>query len=147
MKRLGILVVLLGVLVFGVSAQDWSASPAFGEVNLTSGFTPDPYRVSLLAGGSIDISRLGYYGYVANEPDFRLYYQAGSFDLTIKVERAQGDTLLLISAPDGSWFFNDDTYGLDPAYTFSKPQSGQYDIWVGTFSGDLVDADLIITEF
>ncbi len=149
MKKLHVLVfVMVFAALLGVSAQDWSQNPSFGEVALSSGFTPDPYRVSILAGGSIDISRLGYYGYVADAPDFRLYYTAGSFDLTLEVERAQGDTILLINAPDGSWHWNDDAMGsINPSYTFAKPQSGRYDIWVGTFSQELVDAELAITEF
>jgi hypothetical protein len=147
MKRVVGVVFLICVALAAVGAQDWTQPPAFGEARLSSGFSPDPYVVTLLAGGTTEIDDLGYYGYVADAPDFRLHYDAGTFDLTFRVENADGDTLLLISAPDGSWFFNDDTNGLDPAHTFRNPQSGQYDIWVGTFDGDFVDADLIITEF
>jgi hypothetical protein len=146
MKRITVLLILALVAV-GAFAQDWQLAPSFGDVELEAGFLPDPYRVDILAGGSIDISRLGYYGYVANAPDFDVYYSAGGFDLTIKVEDADGDTVLLVNAPDGQWHFNDDSNGLDPAITFRNPDDGLYDIWVGTFSsGGYVDATLVITE-
>jgi hypothetical protein len=111
------------------------------------GYVDDPFRVELLAGGAVDIASLGYYGYVADAPDFDLYYTSGPYRLTIKVESAASDTVLLVNAPDGSWHFNDDTNGLNPAISFNKPMDGLYDIWVGTFDdGGYVDATLAITE-
>ena len=35
-------------------AQNARLTANFGEIQLTAGFTPDPYRVNLTAGGSID---------------------------------------------------------------------------------------------
>lgn len=128
-------------------AQDWQLEPSFGDVELQAGFPNDPYTVDLIAGGSIDISSLGYYGYVADAPDFDLYYEAGNFDLTIKVDQTDGDTLLLINDPQGNWHFNDDYNGLDPQITFDNPSSGLYNIWVGTVWDEYVDGRLVITEF
>lgn len=145
MKRY-LLVGILVLVALGASAQNWQLQPTYGTVNLTWNFQPDPYRQGVVAGGSIDLSKLGYYGYVADAPDFDLRYTAGEYRMTIRVENTSADTLLLVNAPDGSWHFNDDTDGLDPAITFNPPQSGLYDIWVGTYDGSYADATLVITE-
>ncbi|TGY85673.1 peptidase S1, partial [Marinicauda algicola] len=69
-------------------AQTWSADPTFGSVNLNAGFTPDPYRVDVSAGGSISAqSRFSdCRGYIADAPDFRVHYSAGSLPLYIGVD-------------------------------------------------------------
>ncbi|MDG1417268.1 MAG: peptidase S1, partial [Maricaulis sp.] len=61
------------------TAQDFSLAPTFGEVSLNPGFAPDPYMVTLIAGGTIDASGLGEgcAGMIANAPDFRVNYGAG----------------------------------------------------------------------
>ena len=41
------------------AAQDYSLSPNFGEVSLSAGFAPDPYGVSIVAGGSVNASNVG----------------------------------------------------------------------------------------
>lgn len=145
MKRI---IVLIGVLLVAaaLSAQDWQLQPTYGETELTAGFQPDPFEQSVIAGGAMDLAELGYYGYVADAPDFDLRYTSGEYDLTIRVENTTADTLLLINGPDGQWHFNDDSDGLDPAITFSPPRDGLYDIWIGTLDGDYADARLVITE-
>jgi hypothetical protein len=118
------------------AAQDWSLQPTFGTVNLNSGFTPDPYTVAITAGGMI-----------ANAPDFRLNFSAGSLPLYISAY-SSADTTLVVNGPDGSWYCNDDTNGLDPALAWGSPQSGQYDIWIGTYgtNSDLASSTLHISE-
>ncbi len=145
--RKGFLFAIVFVLVaVGLFAQDWSSPPTYGEADLEWGFTPDPYVVELDAGGPVDLSGIGYVGYVNEAPDFDLYYDAGDFPLTIRVE-SKADTVLLISDPDGNWLFNDDEQGLNPGITLRKAKSGLYDIWVGTvYSDEFPPARLIITE-
>jgi hypothetical protein len=145
MKRI-LFVGLLVLVALGVSGQDWQLQPTYGEVSLTGGFQPDPFRRDVVAGGSIDISQLGYYGYVADAPDFDLRYVPAGYRLTIKVENTSADTLLLINAPDGQWHFNDDSNGLDPAISFDAPLEGLYDIWIGSYDGNFSEATLVITE-
>jgi len=130
-------------------AQDPSAQPSYGSVNLDAGFTPDPYTVDITSGGAQDASMLpgNCRGWVADAPDFDLYYQAGSYDLTIAAV-SDSDTTLVINSPDGSWYCNDDGgEGLNPLMTFNNPQSGLYDIWIGSYSeGDFASAVLSISE-
>lgn len=132
----------------GAVAQDMSANPTFGQVRLSEGFPNDPYSVELVAGGEIDASRLGNgcVGRIARAPDYRLTYQtSGNLPLTI-VAVSQGDTTLVINDPNGNWRCDDDSGGdLNPGVMFRNPQSGVYDIWVGTISGP-VAATLGFTE-
>ena len=128
------------------SGPDWSADPSFGSVELSAGFESDPHTVSSLAGGESDLSSLGYYGFVAEAPDYDLYYQAGGDELYIYVRNQSEDTVLLVNDPTGSWHFSDDENGLMPGIRFANPESGLYDIWVGTVGIDLAEAELAISE-
>ena len=42
----------------GALAQNASLNPISGNVRLGAGFTPDPYRIDLVAGGTYDASNL-----------------------------------------------------------------------------------------
>lgn len=103
----------------------------------------------MVPGGNTDVSRtLGgaCVGSVAQAPDYRIDYSAGQYVLPFYV-RSNEDTTLVVNAPDGSWYCNDDTDGFDPAVFFQLPMSGQYDIWIGTFSGGIgTQATLYVTE-
>lgn len=124
------------------SAQDYSLSPNFGTTTLSAGFAPDPYAVSIVAGGPINGSNVGCAGMISDAPDVRLQWNGGR--ITIGAE-SSSDTTLVVNAPDGSWYCADDVNGLDPALVMSG--SGQYDIWVGVFGGGTASATLYFTEF
>ena len=128
---------------------DPRAQPAYGSVSLTAGFTPDPHTTTLVAGGANDASQLGEpcAGMVASAPDFRLNYEAGSLPLYIR-SASEGDTTLAVNGPDGQWYCDDDSAGnLNAQVWFDEPESGQYDIYVGTLSdGTNLDATLEISE-
>ncbi|WP_421789299.1 peptidase S1 [Hyphobacterium sp.] len=131
-------------------AQDWSLNPTYGTISLNGGFTPDPYYVSLQSGGSINAAGLGgnCRGYIANAPDVRLNFRSGSLPLVISVDSG-ADTTLVINAPDGRWYCDDDSgSGLNPSINFgNSPMSGQYDIYVGTYgNASLQNATLAISE-
>lgn len=132
------------------AAQDYSLNPTYGTVNLSAGFTPDPYSVNVQSGGSTNAQSLSdaCRGFIANAPDIRLNYTAGSLPLIISVA-ASADTTLVVNGPDGSWYCDDDggNTGLNPALRFGTPQSGQYDIWVGTYgNASLQPAQVQISE-
>ncbi len=145
-----LLQIALGVLLLApptAGAQNWLLAPAYGEVELFAGFTEDPYVVDLVAGGAVDLANRGYRGQVADAPDFDLWYEAGSFPLTIRVERGTGATILLVNDPSGHWHFNDGSDRGDPQIVFRRPESGLYNIWVGTLRAGFVPARLVITEY
>ncbi len=134
-------------------AQNVGGAPLYGTGSLDGGFSPDPFVIEVQAGGNDPADDNGQFctGYIADaQPDYRLTYAPTDYQLGIFVS-AEVDTTLIINAPDGSWFCNDDSTALDssnPGVLFSKPQSGQYDIWIGTYSSDDsgAAASLVITE-
>lgn len=138
----------LAALAMPAAAQDAGLTANFGEVRLSVGFTPDPYRVQVTAGGSIDGARLpgSCMGNISAAPDFEVTYSAGSLPLVFRT-LSRVDTTLIINGPDGQWYCDDDSYGdLDAEVRFNRPQSGTYDIWIGTFGGGTAAATLLITE-
>lgn len=125
----------------------------FGSHTLNAGFAPDPYVRNLTAGGTIDLANCTngqWSGYVVTRPDFRLFYNGSSPTglLTFALEaRSNVDTVIVVNAPDGSWYFNDDYRGLDSAIVFRNPMAGQYDVWTGSYSRSSNNpAQLIVTE-
>ena len=129
-------------------AQDASLNANYGDIVLSTGFTPDPYRIDLTAGGTIDASSLGSpcSGSISRAPDVQLTFTAGTLPLYLVVN-ADSDTTLVVNGPDGLWYCDDDSNGgVNPQVTWNSPQSGVYDIWVGTFSGGTAPAALFVTE-
>jgi hypothetical protein len=131
-------------------AQDFTEPPAFGTVTLNAGFLPDPHVRNLTAGGAIRAQDRfsSCRGYIANAPDYSVYYNAGSSPLIFTVD-SDRDTTLVINGPDARWYCDDDgaQSPLNPMVRFNNPQSGRYDVWVGTYSsGAGVPATLFVSE-
>lgn len=126
-------------------AQNASLRANFGSITLNSGFTPDPYRVNVVAGGSLNAPG-GCAGSISDAPDFELTYNAGSLPLAFRTS-SNSDTTLIINDPAGNWVCDDDSGGNRNAQVvFRGPRSGVYDVWVGTFGGGTAQAELQITE-
>lgn len=143
------LVALALLATVPVAAQDPNAAPSYGTIRLHG--PPDPHVVRLRSGGQVDASRLGgdCSGFIAQTPDVRLNHrQSGALPLIISAV-SDANTTLVINAPDGSWHCNDDRRAgvLNPSVRFATPQSGRYEIWVGTRAGPQVHpARLEISE-
>lgn len=141
--------VLVGAGPAQVQAQNWMAAPTYGTIELSSGFTPDPYVESISAGGS-DLVMLegdGCAGYInESAPDLDLNYDAGVLPLYIYA-RGDSDLTLVVNDAAGDWHCSDDWQGTDPLIVFDNPGSGIYSIWVGTFYDEGVEpADVYISE-
>ncbi|MFD1912324.1 peptidase S1 [Halodurantibacterium flavum] len=147
---LAISVVAALAAVPAMACPDWQGQPHFGTISLDAGFLPDPTSYRVTAGGTHRIENCGAYGwagYVTTRPDFDLYWHGSSSRLTIAVESGSADTVLLVNAPDGSWYYNDDYRGTNSAIVFDAPQQGLYDIWIGSYDGSRRNpAVLIFTE-
>ena len=151
--RTTLMLAAAAALVAGVtpaSAQDINADPNFGTLTLRSGFMPDPRVVAVRSGGDINAETIGSScrGFISDAPDVRLVYSAGSLPLIISVDSA-ADTTLVVNAPDGQFYCDDDggVNGLNPMVRFDDPQSGRYEIWVGTYGSSSIEhARLHISE-
>lgn len=144
MKRLAIIAGLACLVIGGhASAQ------TFGSVNLRAGFTPDPYRTTITSGGALSARTLftNCTGWVADAVDFSVFYTAGNYNLTFSAT-SQADTTLIVQAPNGQFYCDDDSGpGLNPTITIGNPGSGNYSVWVGSYSqGQYAQATLSISE-
>lgn len=127
---------------------DPSQTARYGEIALRSRFRPDPRRFGVRAGGTISASALssGCQGSISRAPDLQVTYTAGALPLIFRTESAQ-DTTLVISGPRGEWICDDDSAGQSNAEVLlEKPESGVYDVWVGTYGGGVAAATLSVTE-
>ena len=137
------------ILLCGLSitmAQDYSQAPTYGETSLAAGFMPDPHEISLTAGGGVNTATEGpapVCGFVAAAPDYRLQWGGGSLNVYAV---SDADITLLINMPDASWQCSDDFNGTNPALSLANAPAGQYDIWVGTYNGEMAAATLKISE-
>lgn len=131
---------------------DFSLDPAYGAVDIVAGFEPDPHTVAIDAGGSINAMVIGEQclGWIARAPDYRVNWTAGTGELPLIFSvTSQADTTLVINDAQGNWLCDDDggNEGLNPAITIQGAASGQYDVWVGTYSeGDLQPSTLHVSE-
>jgi len=138
MKKVVLLIALLSSAAAAAPAlaQDIGAPARYREIELDSGFSPDPQVIAVEAGGNINATRLGSpcTGFIARQPDVRLTYNAGSLPLIISVAAAS-DTTLVVNAPDGRWYCDDDSgeAPLNPMVRFNDPADGRYEIWIGTY--------------
>ena len=149
-RKIALAAVLAATAALPAAAQDVNGRPNYGEVTLRTGFNPDPRTVQLRAGGDRNASGAGNgcSGFITSAPDVRLNFTGGSLPLILSVA-ASSDTTLVVNAPDGSFYCDDDggVNGLNPAVRFNNPQSGRYEIWVGTYaSGSPQPARLHISE-
>lgn len=116
-----------------------------GLVQLAPGFLA--YQVPVQSGGPLNAVGLGgaCAGYVTDAPTVQVVWSGASY-LVFGVESA-GDTTLVVRSPDGQFFCNDDTLGINPVVELIFAPPGTYGIWVGSFEpGAAYNATLVIAE-
>ena len=132
-----------------VDPPDETLPATLGEIDLATGFTPDPFVVDIVAGGPLNASAVGgsCVGFIAEAADIAVNFVAGELPLILAVV-ADADTTLVVRDPNGNWICDDDTGGdLNPYIDIANPVTGQYLIWIGTYSaGVFRDAELLISE-
>ena len=102
---------------------DYSLPSNYGSVELEAGFAPDPHNVDVMAGGEVSVfDAIGdnCRGFASTAPDYDLTYEAGSLDLYISAT-SEGDATIVVNAPDGSWWCDDDSAGC-LLYTSPSPR-------------------------
>ena len=126
------------------------AAPAYGRLTLAAGFSPDPERVDVEAGGPIKAElaiedNTWCSGAITAAPTLAIDYAAGADQLVISATSG-GDATLAVRDPDGDWRCDDDSgAGFNPAVTFETPESGEYLVYAGMLFEDLAPATLFIS--
>ncbi len=128
---------------------DFSAPPTYGSISLSGGFIPDPRTVGITSGGPINVAYLGSacQGFARSNPDFSVQYSNPAGLLRFYF-LGGGDTTLVINAPNGAWYCDDDGAGYpNPQIIFGSPAAGRYDIWVASWSANqFIAGTLYISE-
>ncbi|MEM6431846.1 MAG: hypothetical protein AAF708_21595, partial [Deinococcota bacterium] len=119
--------------------------PDGGSATLYPGFTPDPYVMSFVAGGSEQASQYGdtCFGNVNSKPDHVIYLGEFSY-LKMEVASQADTTLVVYGEPYDQWFCNDDSNGFNPVIE-GEWLEGFYYVYVGSFNGK-PSYDLNISE-
>lgn len=116
---------------------DWRASPVYGTLELSGGFTPDPTVREVRAGGTSQSGVNDCPGYLnASAPDLDVAYSgSGSLSLTFSAASAS-DVGILVHTPDGLWYCDDDGADapLNAKTTISNTVAGTYSVWVLTYA-------------
>ena len=154
LKRMALALAAILVTTAAAQAQCPQLKSSRALFALNEGFTPDPLRLPVTAGGNLDINRCSGVpgkGWVAALPDFSAMYRTKSGgpsgETLIFTTNSDVDTILLINDPSGRWHWDDDSgSGLNGKISFRYALPGRYDIWVGTFDRGLRKVQLIITE-
>ena len=102
------------------------------------------------AGGDLNLANcpdVPGVGYIIENPDFSINYNAKSSQ-SIKINvNAECDTILLVNTPTNEWYWDDDTNGLQPEIVLSHSANGYYDIWVGTVDASSCNAEIRLESF
>ncbi len=132
--RRSVILAAMAATALPAAAQDAGRPPLYGELMLAARFREDPRIIPVRAGGEVDASRVApdCAGFVQARPAVRLTYTAGGQPLIFSVTSG-ADTTLIVNGPDNRFYCNDDGgRGSNPALRFEAPQTGRYEIWVGT---------------
>lgn len=147
-----------GLLVVGSHAQTIAqgslniggSTANFGVHRLNGGFMPDPMTVNVVSGGSLSVRNMnlgaGCTGFATANPDVIVQYSNAASFLRFFV-RASGDTALVVNDASGRWHCNDDAVGTNPMVSIENPPSGQYDVWISSYTaGQNLRGTLSVTE-
>jgi len=153
----------------GVAALDvdYTLPAVYGEIDLASGFTPDPLEVRMQAGGPVNLINrlpdchvaLGW-GFASEAPSVRVNWSGGSEALLRfyfiadvapdpEVPYNLYNALLAVRDPAGNWMCNDDyvwQYNPSPILEFMHPEAGTYDVWLNSALGNPIDGTFYITQ-
>ena len=131
----------------GAAAALCLGSPATAQeyVQLTGGFGPESHNVTAYAGGDIDGSSIASTcaGMVGETPQVTLAFTAYGGPLIISAY-SEMDTSLVVQAPNGRWYCNDDTEGLNPRVNWNTAQNGTYRIHVGAVSDSAQGVPVVV---
>ncbi len=127
--------------------------PIFGDITISDKFSPDPFIVRGMSGGSVPGKQVAKRvqtatgpctGFVDEAPDHTLVLTSKFNYLKLQVE-SPADTTLIIKGPGGTWC-NDEFNGQNPGMV-GEWLPGTYQIWVGSYEqGKYLPYTLQITK-
>ncbi|MFN3953134.1 MAG: hypothetical protein ACK4LQ_01685 [Pararhodobacter sp.] len=124
---------------FSEAAFDGSATPRAGSVMLDATAARAGQLLAsapIIANDPMEMLPIGSYcpGFTGlDAPDLVLSLDAQQPMLSLYA-MSQTDLVMAARAPDGQWLCNDDSYGLNPAVSFSNAPAGDYLVYVGAYS-------------
>jgi hypothetical protein len=142
---------VLPVQTLSAIELDENAQPRYGSISLQRGFSPDPYAMGIEVGGMAYASANNLpCGFTTPEPTFAFSLSGGASATFLRIffsASEEGDPTMVLLTPDQEWICADDfTYGLNPVIDFDAAASGNYVIWVGTWSpSTTIHGNLFIT--
>jgi len=114
---------------------DPSAEPAFGRHAMPAPGGTLEVGITLAGGVPADDAGPGCVGLITqNRPDVTL--SLGGLEPVLGITATSDhDTTLLVVAPDGSVYCNDDAANYNPAVVLNDAAPGEYAIWAGVYAG------------
>jgi hypothetical protein len=127
-----------------VNGLDNALAPTQAAVEIGDTLAQDPLLIPLQGGGENDIfalnpqldARTGCEGYMNAAPTMAitLLSEQALLRLFFLPDGGTGDATLIMAAPDGSWYCNDDSYNsLHPTLSIVGAAPGTYQVWVGNY--------------
>jgi hypothetical protein len=122
---------------------------AYVTLDLQAGFPLDPFLVSLNGGGEVDAATLdeACLGYINEQPVLTANWEGAVDELRIFFY-SDSDSTLVVRQPNGTYVCGDDFAEnvLDPEVTLTRPLTGTYKVWVGSYDeNQLIPGLLVIT--
>jgi hypothetical protein len=123
-----------------LSRLDHTRFPAYGSWRVSP---VAPLFTDVGSGGPVDVWTMfptsdNCRGYADVAPDINIYVNSGDvthIEMGFNAYTSGADTTLIVRAPNGDWYCDDDSGGdLNPYLNLRVDQSGKYDVWVGSYS-------------
>ncbi|MCC6614535.1 MAG: hypothetical protein IT320_13730 [Anaerolineae bacterium] len=130
-----------------IAGLDAAAAPTQGSLDLGADFDPDPLTLPMSAGGPFDLVAanpgletqahcVGFYNDAPNAI-FRLNVPLTYIRLFFVADEASADATMVLRAPDGRWYCNDDSYNaVNPTLNVIGAPGGTYQLWLGSFEAE-----------
>lgn len=138
------LTVGLALLAPTIAAACPTITASSNHLTLSEAQLVNPYTINTGAMGSIQLADCDYTGgFVTAAPQVSITFTDTNGPVQLSTY-SSCDTVLLVNAPDGSWWFNDDNGESLLSYLLVGVVPGRMDVWVGTYSGQRCDAHLTL---
>lgn len=135
--RAGVPALIAGLLLAAPALANCPDPAATGAILRMEAGDAAPQALAW-AGGTIDLRNCGQvngHGRINPIADYTIRYDARGSGRTLGIRgEAACDAVLLVADPAGRWHFNDDSQGLNPGMQLHNAASGDYRVWLGTFS-------------